>query len=425
MKKTFITLILLLSVIYMPQRLYTQWSKITSLTVNNINDIFISGNTIYAAASSGIYRSTDGTASWQQLNNGLNNDQAVQCKQVILAGNKLYTATVDGIYRSTDFASSWVKKSDGIIIGNGAVYAFAESVYELNSTLFTGTHTGIYRSTNSGENWLATNISGSHIRAKNFTLHNGILFAARETGSVPNGYFSSDNGISWESITLQQPSITFLSEGTNLFAGTIHGMWLSTNNGLNWLERSSGLSSDPYNSSIIRVNGIMVSSLKFGGSGMFKTSNNGVQWEDFSDGLPFLQSIDKLILFNDKILAATSGGIYQRGSSEVTGLTQISSSEPEIFSLSQNYPNPFNPSTKIKFSIPRAYDNFFNVSLIIYDISGKQSAVIVNGQLPPGFYETEFNASALASGIYFYKLEISSGGNISVYSEVKKMSLVK
>jgi len=88
---------------------------------------------------------------------------------------------------------------------------------------------------------------------------------------------------------------------------------------------------------------------------------------------------------------------------------------PKEYSLKQNYPNPFNPSTSIKFDIP----DLTNVKLSVFDITGRELAVLVNEQLQPGSYDYKWNASQLASGIYFYKLQTNG------FSQVKKMMLVK
>lgn len=88
---------------------------------------------------------------------------------------------------------------------------------------------------------------------------------------------------------------------------------------------------------------------------------------------------------------------------------------PTEFSLSQNYPNPFNPVTKISFSIP---DNSYT-RLTVYDISGKLAAELVNGVLEAGSYNIDFNASQLASGTYFYRIDAGS------FTDVKKMILIK
>ena len=86
-----------------------------------------------------------------------------------------------------------------------------------------------------------------------------------------------------------------------------------------------------------------------------------------------------------------------------------------MFKLKQNYPNPFNPETIISYSISQ---NEF-VKLIVYDVTGREAAVLVNGNKSPGSYSVTFNASELPSGIYFYKL-ITGTSN-----ETKTMVLVK
>ncbi len=79
---------------------------------------------------------------------------------------------------------------------------------------------------------------------------------------------------------------------------------------------------------------------------------------------------------------------------------------PEKFKLYQNYPNPFNPQTKIKFEIPK-YRTDTDITLKIYDISGRLVAEYILSNYKYGIYEISFNASNLSSGIYFYTL--SSG----------------
>ena len=97
------------------------------------------------------------------------------------------------------------------------------------------------------------------------------------------------------------------------------------------------------------------------------------------------------------------------------GVQQISSTVPTDFMLSQNYPNPFNPETTIKFDVPQTG----LVTLKIYNSLGMEVATLFDNSLTAGSYRTVFNASALSSGIYFYKL---TAGTTSL---TKKMLLVK
>jgi uncharacterized delta-60 repeat protein len=88
---------------------------------------------------------------------------------------------------------------------------------------------------------------------------------------------------------------------------------------------------------------------------------------------------------------------------------------PSEFFLYQNYPNPFNPSTVISWQLPVASQ----VSLKIYDILGREVATLVNEEKPAGSYEVKFNASNLASGIYFYQFKASQ------FVSTKKLVLIK
>jgi hypothetical protein len=88
---------------------------------------------------------------------------------------------------------------------------------------------------------------------------------------------------------------------------------------------------------------------------------------------------------------------------------------PNRYSLEQNYPNPFNPSTVIKFSVPSTSI----VKLTIYNALGQKVSELVNSVLEAGTYNFNWDASKVASGIYFYQLE---AGN---YVSVKKMMLIK
>jgi photosystem II stability/assembly factor-like uncharacterized protein len=88
---------------------------------------------------------------------------------------------------------------------------------------------------------------------------------------------------------------------------------------------------------------------------------------------------------------------------------------PKKFALSQNYPNPFNPYTKINYELP--ITNY--VSIKIYDVNGKEVAQLINQNQKAGYYTVEFNASNLASGMYFYRIQAGE------FSATKKMILIK
>lgn len=111
-------------------------------------------------------------------------------------------------------------------------------------------------------------------------------------------------------------------------------------------------------------------------------------------------------------LYPTGLGTYQFGQTSVKN-DQLQL--PTSFKLHQNFPNPFNPSTKIKYELPEKTQ----VNISVYDILGQKVKELKNEIHEPGFYEIEFNASNLSSGVYFYLIEAGK------FKEARKMLLIK
>ncbi|NOS86067.1 MAG: T9SS type A sorting domain-containing protein [Ignavibacteria bacterium] len=130
------------------------------------------------------------------------------------------------------------------------------------------------------------------------------------------------------------------------------------------------------------------------------------------------------------IMLANTGDIYLAGTSrgigtgndfltikysQTVGIVQISADIPKAFALSQNYPNPFNPETNIRFDIPNDAD----VKIVVYDMLGRVVQLLADEFKQAGSYEVSFDASAISSGTYFYKI---TAGN---FTDIKKMVLIK
>ncbi|KAA3614966.1 MAG: tandem-95 repeat protein [Calditrichaeota bacterium] len=98
---------------------------------------------------------------------------------------------------------------------------------------------------------------------------------------------------------------------------------------------------------------------------------------------------------------------------------------PVEYSLKQNYPNPFNPSTTIQYNLPKQSQ----VQLIIFDVSGKKVATLVNMVQQAGSFSINFESSSLASGLYFYFLKAiptaGSQGSVNEFIHSRKMLLIK
>jgi hypothetical protein len=103
------------------------------------------------------------------------------------------------------------------------------------------------------------------------------------------------------------------------------------------------------------------------------------------------------------------------GNRSSVGISQIGANVPKSFALHQNYPNPFNPVTKIKFDIAKAT----NVKIEVFNSLGQAVNTLFNEFKPAGYYETDFNASKLSSGVYFYRLTTDQ------FVDMKKMVVVK
>lgn len=94
--------------------------------------------------------------------------------------------------------------------------------------------------------------------------------------------------------------------------------------------------------------------------------------------------------------------------------------KPVNFEMSQNYPNPSNPVSKIDYQLP--FDA--KVSIRVYDLTGQEVSVLVNGNISAGFHTTEFKGADLASGVYIYRIDaVSTTGE--KFAKTMKMVLVK
>ena len=94
---------------------------------------------------------------------------------------------------------------------------------------------------------------------------------------------------------------------------------------------------------------------------------------------------------------------------------------PRVYALEQNFPNPFNPTTVVSYQLPAVSD----VRLVVYDILGREVAVLVNGREAPGTHQARFDAGGRASGMYMYRLEARRQDGGERYVQTRKMILLK
>jgi len=118
---------------------------------------------------------------------------------------------------------------------------------------------------------------------------------------------------------------------------------------------------------------------------------------------------------NELYIVGSSGTIY-KFQDALIGVNGNSTQLPAGFSLEQNYPNPFNPSTVVYFNVGTAS----SINITVFDVTGKEAAVLLNENKPAGRFSVEWNASNMPSGVYFYRMTIDGSQSVE-----KKMVLVK
>jgi hypothetical protein len=124
-------------------------------------------------------------------------------------------------------------------------------------------------------------------------------------------------------------------------------------------------------------------------------------------------------------------GVWKRPLSEVAlDVADDQGATPQTYSLDQNYPNPFNPSTTIRFALPGPS----TVRIVVYSLLGQEVATIVDGDLAAGVHSVLFDGSRLASGVYFYRMQVrpsdsvlgrDSRGGAGGFQGIKSMVLVR
>jgi hypothetical protein len=129
---------------------------------------------------------------------------------------------------------------------------------------------------------------------------------------------------------------------------------------------------------------------------------------------PNLTNLTEMTSFTGTFLSGVDGEIVSIEMATVLGQPVSGKIVPKHFALSQNYPNPFNPATTIEFALPTSSD----YTLTVYNVNG-QVVKAFTGASEAGFVKVEWNASNVASGVYFYKL------NAGAFSSTKKMVLLK
>jgi photosystem II stability/assembly factor-like uncharacterized protein len=432
------------------------WTVQVSGTTENLLGIFFIDNNkgIVVGYNGTILKTTDAGITWNQVTSGI----IEALIKVYFSDSYKGTAVGIGgtIIRTTDGGTSWFLQQSGTINA-----LFGITFIDANTGIAVGSYGTILKTTNGGSTWVPQFSGTNYYLADISHIDSNTLMIVGENGLILK---TTNGGLTWNFQTsgttnlLQSISLIDSNYGTVVgYQGTILRTY---NGGIDWISQTSGTEKDLNAVFFINMNnGIAVgdsgtilktnnggipvalisftaevfeSEIKFNWSTATETNNSGFEilrfaqndnneWEDigFVPGHGTTTETQHYS-FTDNDLKP---GKYQYklkqidydGTFEYSQIVEADIPFANEFLLSQNYPNPFNPTTKIEFRIA----DFGFVNLKVYDILGREVAILVNEEKPAGEYEIEFNAANLPSGIYFYQLKAGQ------FSQTKKMILLK
>jgi photosystem II stability/assembly factor-like uncharacterized protein len=359
------------------------WNIIYRSNYDFIRIKFLNNDSGYACSTGQLFRTTNAGLNWNSIpippGFGLYDMFAISYDTIWISFPFLQG---DYLYRTTNAGQTWTNQ----FLGNG----FKKIYFYNNRIGFVGSNTTnvLFKTTNSGINWISNSGNGFF----------EMFFVDSLVGWKTKGFMNktTDGGETW----INQ----LLPSGGNIFVTNMLSF--------------SNINKD----TIWGTGGVMRYGNSYRGM-LYRTTNGGSNWAyqvpDTSIHLSqywFCRFVNKL---NGWVYVPEESGIHTTIGGDTTFITNIKSSNtiyPEDFVLYQNYPNPFNPTTKIKYELKKSS----NISIVIYDILGKEISELINKNQHAGKYELEFNALELTSGIYLYSLFID---NINV--DTKKMILLR
>jgi len=404
---------------------YSQWVQhplpemVDVWGITNKDSIVFAGTEIGFQQPGYVFRSMDFGVSWDTLT-GL---PFAGGWSFAFSDSILVTGSFGwGIYLSSDLGNTWIVSDSGIATNENVHILLKHKSYVFAGTADFMNMNGILRSSDNGYSWVAVNTGLPLATFLSLASNGHDIYTG--TGSTGEVYRSTDDGITWISVSNGLPGSGILSlaaQGSKVYVGTAESeVYYSSNNGENWANRSASIPLEGIWSVVLADNSLFVASM---GEGIILTQNDGISWAWVNDGLTNLNVRSLLVTANNYLFAGTTNGfVCKRPLSEMITSIGGEINQPTVYALFQNYPNPFNPTTTIKYQIPEM--SF--VTLKAYDVLGNEVAALVNEEKPAGSYKIEFDASALPSGIYFYRLQVyPANGGAGSFVETKKMVLLR
>ncbi|MDA1193375.1 MAG: hypothetical protein O3A46_16995, partial [Candidatus Poribacteria bacterium] len=235
------------------------------------------GNMLAGVAGEGVFRSTDGGATWKESSQGMANRYAMTLLDL---GDRVLAGTFgSGVYRSDNGGASWVDSSDGI--RDTSVFDMTAS----GSRLVVGTSGGIYASDDGGVTWRAVNDGLANLNLRNLGAMGGDkLYAGTYRSAF---HVSTDNGATWT----PQTSVEFngttaraaiSADGLELLGTAGRGIYLSKDGGATWTASNTGIAF-PFIVALKKIGGRIFAGTD--GRGVYVSDDNGASWVDVSTGI--------------------------------------------------------------------------------------------------------------------------------------------
>ncbi len=355
-------------------------------------------------------------------------------KVCFLDQNTGYTTDVRGIYKTSDGGSNWTSLNAPQTAYLDMSVKSTDTIWIVTPEIFAG---GVFFTSTGGASWQNQYSAGSQNPEKIYMYNARIGFISDNSGTSSIRK-TTNGGLNWNlNVNGEWFNDMKFADSLTGWYSNVNGIYKTTNGGSNWqvqviptgpailqtgISKISVLSKDTiwaagnavfYPNSQIR--GILLRTINGGDNWLYQIPDTSITIVLYS----FVQYIDK----NNGWAYNTTRGIHTTTGGDpvwITAIEQVSNEVPKKFKLFQNYPNPFNPKTNIKYQI---VNNRSNVKLVVYDIQGKLLMELVDQEQNAGKYEADFDGSKYSSGIYFYKLTVTTGKE--VFTETKKMLMVK
>jgi M6 family metalloprotease-like protein len=395
------------------------WSKVSVSTSNALNAVSFAGKRAgWIAGSSVVLRSTNGGTSWTNLANA---PKTTLYAISALDSLRCWTIGSSTIYKTTDGGSTWSSLAVTVPSG-GRLTAMTMASPTVGWVVASGGV--IYRTSNGGDSWTLVT-PGTSLKLNDvFFLDQAKGWIVGDAGTVLQ---TSDSGQTWFQRSVPDTTtllgVAFVDSSNGVAVGRLGRIMQTTNGGTAWSLRPVNTRS---HISAVRFAG-RDSGWAVGESGsIFKTTNGGAQWwGDVSGTMLSLRGI-AAVDGQSQCVVGNTGMVLRSVSSPVTCIDVPSIGLPMQVLLEQNYPNPFNPITTIGFrvaglKIGSGVSGLGSslVRLSVYDLLGREVAVLVDEQKAPGEYTVRFDGRHLASGVYLYRLT----ANTCV--QTRKMLLVR